>query len=138
MSARDIFHNAVKTALQKDGWTITNDPLYLKLGDDQLRVDLAAERLIAAERDREKIAVEVKSFLAPSAISEFHTALGQFLNYRAVLQLQQPDRKLYLAVSEETYRIFFRRDLPQLSIQTYQIKLLVFEPEDEVILQWIN
>lgn len=138
MSARDFFHNAVRTALQKDGWTITNDPLYLKLGDDQLRVDLAAERLIAAERDREKIAVEVKSFLAPSAISEFHTALGQFLNYRAVLQLQQPDRKLYLAVSEETYRIFFRRDLPQLSIQTYQIKLIVFEPEDEVILQWIN
>ncbi len=69
MSAKDIFHDAVKSALQKDGWTITNDPLYLKLGDDQLRVDLAAERLIAAEREQEKIAVEVKSFLAPSAIS---------------------------------------------------------------------
>ncbi len=138
MSARDFFHDAVKSALQKDGWTITNDPLYLKLGDDQLRVDLAAERLIAAERDREQIAVEVKSFLAPSAISEFHTALGQFLNYRAVLQLQQPERKLYLAVSEETYRIFFRRDLPQLSIQTYQIKLIIFNPEYEVIIQWIN
>ncbi len=51
MSAKDIFHDSAKSALQKDGWTITNDPFYLKLGDDQLRVDLAAERLIAAERD---------------------------------------------------------------------------------------
>ena len=138
MSAKDIFHNAVKVALQKDGWTITDDPLYLRLGDDQLRVDLAAERLIAATRDQEQIAVEVKSFLAPSAIAEFHTALGQFLNYRAVLQIQQPHRKLYLAVPLDIYRSFFRRDLPQLSIQTYQLKLVVFEPTVEVIVQWIN
>jgi XisH protein len=138
MSAKDFFHDAVKSALQKDGWTITDDPLYLKFGDDQLRVDLAAERLIAAERDREKIAVEVKSFLSPSTISEFHTALGQFLNYRVVLQVQQPERTLYLAVTEEIYRSFFRRDLAQLSMQTYQIKLIVFKPVTEVILQWIN
>ncbi|MDY7014006.1 MAG: XisH family protein [Cyanobacteriota bacterium] len=138
MSAKDTFHDAVKSALQKDGWIITDDPLYLKLGDDQLRVDLAAERLIAAERDRDKIAVEIKSFLAPSAISEFHMALGQFLNYRAVLQAQQPQRRLYLAISQEIYRSFFRRDLPQLSMQQYQIKLIIFDPIAEVILQWIN
>lgn len=138
MSAKDIFHNAVKVALQKDGWTITDDPLYLRLGDDQLRIDLAAERLIVAERDLEQIAVEVKSFLAPSAIAEFHTALGQFLNYRAVLHIQQPHRKLYLAVSVDIYRSFFRRDLPQLSIQTYQLKLIIFDPTAEVIVQWIN
>ncbi|NEO30399.1 MAG: fatty-acid oxidation protein subunit alpha [Symploca sp. SIO3C6] len=138
MSARDVFHNAVKAALRKDGWTITNDPLYLRLGDDQLRIDLAAERLIAAERGHQKIAVEVKSFLAPSAVAEFHTALGQFLNYRAVLQVQQPERKLYLAVTADIYQSFFRRDLPQLSIQTYQLKLISFEPVTEVIVQWID
>ncbi|GAB1540606.1 hypothetical protein NUACC21_32750 [Scytonema sp. NUACC21] len=138
MSAKDIFHDTVKAALQKDGWTITNDPLYLRLGDDQLRIDLGAERLIVANRDKEQIAVEVKSFLAPSVISEFHTALGQFLNYRAVLQLQQPQRKLYLAVPADIYRVFFRRDLPQLSIQTYQLKLIVFDQLAEVIVQWIN
>ena len=138
MSAKDIFHDAVKTALQKDGWIITNDPLYLRLGDDTMRIDLGAERLIVAERDKEQIAVEVKSFLAPSAISEFHTALGQYLNYRAVLQIQQPHRKLYLAVSIDIYRNFFRRDLPQLSIQIYQLKLIVFDPVTEVIVQWIN
>ena len=138
MSAKDIFHQIVRSALEKEGWRITNDPLYLKFGDDQLRVDLGAERLIAAERDREKIAVEVKSFLSPSAISEFHTALGQFFFYFSVLQIQKPDRKLYLAVNDETYRGFFLRDLPQLSIQMYQLKLIIFEPKSEVILQWIN
>jgi len=138
VSAKDIFHNVVKTALQKDGWIITHDPLYLRLGDDPMRIDLGAERLIVAERDQEQIAVEVKSFLAPSAISEFHTALGQYLNYRAVLQLQQPHRKLYLAVSIDIYRNFFRRDLPQLSMQVYQLKMIVFDPVNEVILQWIN
>jgi XisH protein len=138
VSAKDIFHNTVKVDLQKDGWTITDDPLYLRLGDDQLRIDFGAERLIAAERGKEQIAVEVKSFLAASVLSEFHTALGQFLNYRAVLPVKQPERKLYLAVSTDIYRSFFRRDLPQLSIQTYQLKLIVFDPAIEVIVQWIS
>ncbi|MEB3229940.1 MAG: element excision factor XisH family protein [Leptolyngbyaceae bacterium] len=43
-------------------------------------IDLAAETLIAAVRQQEKIAVEGKSFIASSNISDFHTALGQFLN----------------------------------------------------------
>ncbi len=34
MSAKDAFHEVVKTALQKDGWQITHDPYNLpkKLG----------------------------------------------------------------------------------------------------------
>ncbi|MEH2371488.1 element excision factor XisH family protein [Nostoc sp.] len=31
MPARDIYHGAVIKALTADGWTITNDPLYLGL-----------------------------------------------------------------------------------------------------------
>lgn len=55
-----------------------------------------------------------------------------------MLQIQQPERQLYLAVTTEIYRTFFRRDLPKLSVQTYQIKLLIFDPVTEVIEQWIN
>ncbi len=29
MSARDLFHDIVKKALQQDGWTITHDPYAL-------------------------------------------------------------------------------------------------------------
>ena len=73
---------------------------------------------------------------APSATFEFHSALGQFLNYRVALKIKEPDRVLYLAVPLEAYETFFSRQLPQLSIQEYQVKLLVFDPEQEVIVQW--
>ncbi len=36
MPAKDIFHNAVKRALEKDGWIITDDPLYLDFGGVEL------------------------------------------------------------------------------------------------------
>ncbi len=99
MSAKDVFHEVVKKALQKDGWQITHDPLSISVGGVSLSIDLAAEKLIAAEREGEKIAVEIKSFLErSSAISEFHTALGQFINYRGALKRRQPERVLYLAV----------------------------------------
>ncbi|MFN6463237.1 MAG: XisH family protein [Nostoc sp. DedVER02] len=138
MSARDIFHNLVRLALQKDGWTITHDPLSIDLADGQLQIDLGAERLIAAQKQDEQIAVEIKSFVAPSAISEFHTALAQCLNYRVALKLKEPERILYLAVPLATYEDFFSRQLPQLSIHEYHLKLLVFDPENEVIVKWIN
>lgn len=136
MSARDLVHNAVKSALQKDGWIITHDPFSIDLTDGQLQIDLGAERLIAAQKQDEQIAVEIKSFVGASAISEFHTALGQFLNYRVALKLKEPTRTLYLAVPQEAYEGFFSRQLPQLSIQEYQLKLVVFNPHNEVIVQW--
>lgn len=138
MPARDIFHTAVKIALQKDGWVITHDPLTIDLADGQLQVDLGAERLIAAYKDKQQIAVEIKSFIAPSAISEFHTALGQYLNYRVALKVREPERLLYLGVSVEIYEGFFGRQLPQLSLQEYQIKVVVFDPANEVIVKWIS
>ena len=82
MSAKDIFHDAVKHGLEEEQWHISNDPLELEWEEVKVKIDLAAERMIAAERDEEKIAVEIKSFISPSPISDFHTALGQFLNYR--------------------------------------------------------
>ncbi len=78
--AKDIFHNTVKTALEKDGWMITHDPYRLRYGISDIYIDFAAEEAIAAEKEGRKIAVEVKSFASSSTISEFHTALGQFLN----------------------------------------------------------
>jgi hypothetical protein len=62
MSARDKFHEAVKIALQKDGWTITADPLFFRFGGVDVYIDLAAERIIAAERNGEAIAIESKAF----------------------------------------------------------------------------
>nr|WP_260675903.1 MULTISPECIES: XisH family protein [Nostocales] len=80
MSAKDRFHDAVKKALHKEQWAITHDPLRIEYGEeDEVRIDLGAERLLGAERAGEKIAVEIKSFLSDSALFDFHLALGQFL-----------------------------------------------------------
>jgi hypothetical protein len=98
MPAKDLFHNTVKTALEKDGWIITDEHLFLQVEDVDFYIDLTAERILAAEKTGKKIAVEIKSFLGASDVTEFHLALGQCLNYRAALRLTEPDRTLYLAI----------------------------------------
>ncbi|MFM9157401.1 MAG: XisH family protein, partial [Dolichospermum sp.] len=97
MSAKDIFHDAVRKGLEKEGWVITDDPLRIRSGRVDMQIDLGGEKILAAEKGEEKIAVEIKSFISSSNISEFHTALGQFLNYRFALEEQQSERLLYLA-----------------------------------------
>lgn len=135
--AKDRFHQVVKSALIKDGWNVTHDPLQIKVGGVDMEIDLGAERLLAAERENEKIAVEVKSFLASaSAISEFHTALGQFINYRAALRSQDPTRVLYLAVPDSIYNSFFQLDFPASRLQENSVKVIVYDVELKKIVQW--
>jgi hypothetical protein len=137
--AKDRFHQIVKTALIKDGWTVTHDPLQIKVGGVDMEIDIGAERLLAAEREGKKIAVEIKSFLAKaSPISEFHTALGQFINYRAALRREEPDRVLYLAVPDLTYNSFFQLDFPATMVTENNVKLIVYDIELEQVSQWKN
>ena len=137
--AKDLFHNCVKTALQKDGWSITHDPYQLRYGATDVYVDLAAEEAIAAEKEGRKIAVEVKSFAGGSTISEFHTALGQFLNYRIALEISdEPERVLYLAVPSDTYQLFLSFEPAKTVIKRYAVQLIVYDPDQEVLEQWIE
>ncbi len=137
MSAKDAFHEVVKKALQKDGWKITHDPLSVQVGTVEMYVDLGAEKLIAAEREGEKIAVEIKSFSErSSAISAFHTALGQFINYRAALKQTEPDRVLYLAVPIVAYKTFFQLEFPKMMIEENRVKMIMYDTKREVIAEW--
>jgi hypothetical protein len=136
MSMRDTFHNAVRQALEKDGWIITDDPLRIQVEEVELLVDLGAERLLAAEKSGEKIAVEIKNFLQPSAISEFHSSLGQFLNYQEALELYDSDRTLYLAIPQLASETFFDRRFVRRMVQKYALKLLIYDQVGEVIVQW--
>ncbi|MGC1310322.1 MAG: element excision factor XisH family protein [Phormidesmis sp.] len=138
MSAKDLFHDLVKTSLTEEGWRVTHDPYRIDLGFTDLYIDLGAERLIAAERDQEKIAVEVKSFLAPSTMSEFHVAIGQFINYRLALEDKEPDRRLYLAVPTDIYKRFFSYPFIQKSVDRNQISLIVYDTTTPRIVQWKN
>jgi hypothetical protein len=136
MPARDVFHDAVRVGLEKEGWIITHDPLLLRVGGVEMSVDLGAETLLAAEKEGQRIAVEIKSFVSPSAIFEFHTALGQFLNYRQALEEQEPERTLYLAIPADTYGTFFTLQFVQQATDRHQLKLIVYETEGEVIVKW--
>jgi len=137
MAAQDTFHPIVKTALQKEGWTITDDPLHIRLGGIiNMYIDLGAEKVIAAEKAGRKIAVEIKSFLGASTIAEFHLALGQFMNYRYALEDVEPDRVLYLAVPLDIYEEFFTLPFIQSVVRRSQLNLLIYAVETEEIVQW--
>jgi hypothetical protein len=138
MPAKDRFHQIVKTALQNEGWTITHDPYHIDLGFVDFYIDLGAEQLLAATKDREKIAVEIKTFMAASTISEFHTAVGQFINYRIALEEDDPERSLYLAIPSEIHRRFFNYSFIQTVIQRNKILLLVYDFTKQEIVQWIK
>ena len=135
--ARDRFHYVVRKALEKDGWKIMADPYVINIDDVDFEIDLAAEELLGAEREGQKIAVEIKSFISPSNVSEFHTALGQFLNYRDALEKIDPERKIYLAVRVPIYETFFQRKFIISAVAKYQLHLIIYDVEQEVISQWL-
>jgi XisH protein len=138
MSAKDIFHESVKRGLVKDGWTITEDPLELEWEGVTVKIDIAADRLISADRGDEKIAIEIKSFTSPSAISDFHTALGQCLNYQIMLEVHEPERSLFLAVPLDAYETFFQTRFAKTAIARYHLQIVVYNPILEEIVQWIK
>ena len=137
MSAKDLYHEQVKKALIKDGWTITNDPLSLPWGGTTLHIDIGAERIIAAERAARKIAVEVKSFVSPSRIADLKDALSSFVLYRHVLRLSESNRELYIAVREDVYLSLFDQPYGKRLCLDEQIRLIVFDIATEEVVKWL-
>ena len=136
MPARDKYHDVVRNALIKDGWTITHDPLRLKWGADNLFVDLGAERLVAAEKEGQLIAVEIKGFSGPSPMTDLERAIDQFTLYRAVLAEREPGFVLYLAVPEEVYKDVFEEALGRLLLEKGTARVIGLDPVREEIVQW--
>jgi hypothetical protein len=138
MPAKDLYHAAVKTALIKDGWLILADPYRIQYKDVDLYADLAAERPIAAEREGQKIVVEIKSFVGRSPMTDFHNAVGQYAVYRSLIQATEPTYQLYLTIDDITYENFFTREGIAFIIRTSQIFLLVVNIDQQEIVQWIS
>ncbi|MBY0513815.1 MAG: XisH family protein [Gemmataceae bacterium] len=138
MPASDAIHAAVKNALVKDGWTITHDPFALYYEDVAVSIDLAGERLLAAERGPERVAVEVKTLASRSRVRDFRDALGQYDVYRMILEDVAPERKLYLAVSTRGYnRVFGLRAVQRLTAKR-PLPLVVVEVSTEEVVRWIG
>ncbi|NJN34901.1 MAG: fatty-acid oxidation protein subunit alpha [Saprospiraceae bacterium] len=138
MSRRDKVHDAVRFALEKEDWNVTDDPLAVQVGRKSAQIDIGAERVMGAERGGEKIAVEIKSFIGTSVLTEFYRALGQFRVYEAALKIQEPDRILYLAVPKNSYEELYEDVLRYVGFESLQVRMIIFDLENETPLQWIN
>jgi hypothetical protein len=138
MPAKDMIHDAVKNALIKDRWKITHDPYTIIYEEVTAYVDLGAEIIIAAEKERHKIVIEVKSFISPSPLSDLKIALGQYEIYKVFLKVTAPEYQLYVAISHQVYDEIFQQKAYQLIIKEYQIPLIIVNVETEEIIKWIK
>ncbi|MGI8638467.1 MAG: XisH family protein [Pyrinomonadaceae bacterium] len=138
MAAKDSLHSQVRNALVKDGWTITDDPFVIEYEGIRLKADLGAEKIFAAEKNERKIVVEIKIFGGLSFFYELHNATGQYCNYRVLLSETNPEREIWLAVPLRIYQSDFQKKATQKIIADLEIKILVYEPEKEVITEWIK
>ncbi|MFI0400353.1 MAG: element excision factor XisH family protein [Thiolinea sp.] len=135
MSKRDKYHDTVKQALINEGWTVTHDPYFFHT-DPKLATDLGAERLLAAERGYERIAVEVKSFLRSSQVVDLEEALGQYALYQLFLRQKDPERQLYLAVPRHALDNILSREVGRVAIEGLKVNVLVYSLTEEEQLQW--
>ena len=136
MPARDLYHDAIRAALIKEGWAIVADPYRIQYKDIDLYADLAAEKPIAAQKGTEKIVVEIKSFVGRSLMADFHVAVGQYSVYKSLIQETTPEYDLYLAIDDITYLNFFQREGIKFLVKTNEISLLVVDINNQEIVQW--
>ncbi len=138
MPQTDAYHDSVRNALEKDGWTVTHDPFTIRLEDVKFYVDLAAEKVIETNEETRKVAIEIKVFGGLSFLNEFEKAVGQYLIYRQFLDELFPERILFLAVSAAVFEESFSLSSIQAVVARQEIKLLVFNHETEEITKWIE
>ena len=138
MPAKDKVHEIVKNALIKDDWTITHDPLKVSAGKKDVFIDLGAEKMVAAEKAGRKIAVEIKSFIGASEVEDWKNAIGSYIMYRGLMSVYEPQRTVYLAVRQEIYDELLTEPIGNILIQGEGIKLVLFDPEREEIVAWME
>ena len=137
MPARDSLHHHVRHALERDGWIVTHDPLKLSVRRRKLYVDLGAERLLAAEKGTQKIAVGIKTFAGASDVRDLEEAVGQFVLYEHALRREDPERTLYLALPETAWQQVFLDALGEILIDDKVLRVVTFDPSKEEIVRWI-
>lgn len=140
MAAKDIYHDAVKQALIKDGWVVTDEPLTLSLGFRSLFVDLGAEKIVVATKDNHRIAVEIKSFVGKSTITELEKAIGQYMLYDEALDQSETesDRELFLALPQDVVEELAEDRILPILTKRFRINLLVYSPTKQTIVQWMH
>lgn len=136
--ARDTIHFIVREALEKEGWIVTDDPMSISVGKTSVQIDLAAEKVLFAEREKEYIAVEIKSFEQPSLLNGFYEVLGQYLIYKEAIAMSSPERTLFLALSRNAYKRVDEFPFLRHRVVQYDIKMIVVDIDQKQIHQWFK
>jgi len=134
--AKDKYHDLVRELLEDEGWTVTDDPLIIKTELAKIQIDLAAEKLIGAEKDGQRIAVEIKSFIGHSKLNDLYSALGKFILYFPALKRAEPDRVLYLALPEHAYDYFYQDSISGEIVERNDIKFILYDTDLKKITAW--
>jgi hypothetical protein len=147
MPQRDTIHNLVKQAIIKDGWEITDAPYIISYGERFLFVDIGAResdgleqiqgQFIGAKQDNSRIAIEIKEFRGKSVIADLEQAIRQYVLYRLLLAQVDPEREIYLAITDLTYNEIFSEPIGKVVISDLPLKLLVVDLERAEVKQWI-
>lgn len=138
MPKKDDIHDVTQNAVEKDGWIITDDPLVLLPKEDNLAIDLAAEKFFVATKQTEKIAIEVKSFGQASLLYAFHGAVGQWINYVSAVMEAKLDMEVYIAMPLFAYIKLTQSRVVRRTISRLQMKLLIIDIKKQEIVKWIN
>ncbi len=67
-----------------------------------------------------------------------HEAIGQYNLYRDILSEAEPERSLFLAVSEKIYDQLFAEKYGQFVIKKQRLNLVVFDAAQERITEWLQ
>jgi XisH protein len=138
--AKDKYHLNVRDALEKEGWQITHDPYRIRIGRRRGYIDLGLEQeiMIGAEKNNQKIAVEIKTFGGASDLDEFEDAVGQFIVYLTALEEEDPERVLFLAIPESFFNRFFDDPFFLKLAKKQHINMVVYNETNNTIVQWIK
>jgi hypothetical protein len=137
MPNKDIYHDVVVHALVKAGWEILRQQHYISVGTSltnqrRLFIDIKAQHA-----SREIIVlIEVKS-LENSPVHELMEMIGQYVVYRTALDFLNDSTPLYMAIPEKAYHEIITHPLGEQSLQVIPVQLLIYEPEQEELRQWI-
>ncbi len=134
MPAKDRYHDTVKRALGKDGWTIDDEQITLTVEQRNLWIDLQASKT----EPRLVILIEVKELAeVDSAVEALANALGKFELYRLAIRAANLAFPLFLAVTKDAYDGILSERIGRLALEHAQIPLIVFDATREEIVEWI-
>jgi XisH protein len=132
MPAKDRHHDSVVRALVKEGWSITHEQFTIVLPGRFLWIDLRAVKT----PENVAMLIEVKGLEGISPVEALASAVGKYALYRAALKLAHISDPLYMAVPAKAFEGILSESIGQYLMESLDIRLIVFDPEQREIIQW--